>query len=457
MMARPKLDPRFKKARHESAKRDAEKLNRKLPKPHIYAYATESGKLVVYYEPPGRPKVRLYSPYPSEEFDVELLAAKRGQPLQMVVKPAKSQPKHSATLPGLGGYAEKTLGWLLERYFREDEEWQVFTDQKRRETDLRLILASPINPQTTLVFGDMPLSEFNAGSVRTLMQLKREKKAVTDPMTGDPRSVWTNAEAANQRRKWLSNVLQFGVNRGLIAHNFVKDVPKAKTDKLGKSEAEDGFPTWPIWLLAAYREVHRPGTLARLVFELALYTTARKSDIPRLGSQYIQKDRKGRDTLVYIQHKNRNKNPVKVYQPIWPELREAITDAQTAGILGGMIYVVQKPGTAREKGYSEDTLANYMQAWVDAALAHAGKEHPPGKNGYSLHGLRKAGICNLILKGVPDRWIMAISGHRDPRQITLYGRQYMREFGAEGAFDIWMQDQPQEAFAEDEFERREFA
>jgi integrase len=117
---------------------------------------------------------------------------------------------------------------------------------------------------------------------------------------------------------------------------------------------------------------------------------------------------------------------------------------------------VQRPGTSTEKVYSADTLANYMQEWVKVALIHAGRERPSGKSGYSLHGLRKAGICTLIEKGVPDRWIMAISGHRDPRMISLYGRQYMREFGAESAFDIWVQDQPQEAFNEAEFERREF-
>jgi hypothetical protein len=455
-MARPKLDPKIKKARYEKAQREAKKLNKKLPSPHVYAYATESGKLVVYYEPPGSPKVRIHSRYPSTEFHIELAAAKSGEPLQMRPKLTKPRAQSTAISPGRNGYAEGTLGWLFERYFKEDDEWQVFTDQKRREIDLRLILTSPINPQTSLVFGDMPLEHFNAGSVRTLMQLKRQKQQITDFMTGKTRPIWTNPEAANQRRKWLSNVLQFAVNKSLIAHNYVKDVPKAHSDKLGKGESEDGFPTWPIWLIAAYREVHKPGTLARLVFELALYTTARKADIPRIGVQFLQKDRKGRDTLIYIQHKNRNKKPVKVYQPIWPELQVAIDNARRAGILGQLLYVVQKPGTNRERAYSENTVANYMQDWVAAALAHVGEKHPPGPNGYSLHGLRKAGICNLILKGVPDRWIMAISGHRDPRLITLYGRQFMREFGAEGAFDIWMRDQTHEAFTEDEFERREF-
>jgi integrase len=96
-----------------------------------------------------------------------------------------------------------------------------------------------------------------------------------------------------------------------------------------------------------------------------------------------------------------------------------------------------------------------MQEWVDGALRAAGLHHPAGPKGFSLHGLRKAGICNLILKGVPDRWIMAISGHRDPREIDRYGRQYMREYGAEGAFDIWLSGQNQRAaFNEAEFRKQ---
>jgi len=62
-MARPKLDPKIKKARYEKAKQEAEKFNKKLGShAHTNAYATEWGKVVVYYEAPGQRKVRIRAP-----------------------------------------------------------------------------------------------------------------------------------------------------------------------------------------------------------------------------------------------------------------------------------------------------------------------------------------------------------------------------------------------------------
>src|SRR5687768_5327799 len=95
-MARPKLDERVRKARLDKARKEAARLNRKLPKPHLYACATESGKVVVYFEPPSLPKVRIRSQYPSLEFDAELLAAKRGEPLR-VGQPRASNPPASTS------------------------------------------------------------------------------------------------------------------------------------------------------------------------------------------------------------------------------------------------------------------------------------------------------------------------------------------------------------------------
>lgn len=451
MMARPKLDPKIKKARYEKAKQEAEKLNKKLSS-HTYtnAYATEWGKVVVYYEAPGQKKVRILAPFPSIEFDAELLAAKQGRPLQVMA----AAPIRIKKRAGTSSFAEGTFGWLMEWYFRSDEQWPKLADKNRREADLRKTLLVPHPRFPNHLYGDCPLEHFDAGSVENLMKAKVEKEIIKDAITGEPRPIDRNCEAANQRRKWLVPVLQFAVKNKLMPFNYVLSTKKLKNDRISPDES-DGFPTWPQWLIGAYRAKHHHGTLARLAFELALFTTARKSDLPRLGTQFLKKDRKGRDTLVYWQHKNRNRKPVKVFQPIFPELHGALDEARKAGILGQDLYLVQKPGTVREKAYGADTLGNYMQDWVDAALGHVGREHPPGPKGYSLHGLRKSGICMLIIAGVPDRWIMAISGHRDPRMIDTYGREYMREFGAEGAFDIWLENQDQRDFSESDFEREE--
>lgn len=447
-MARAKLDPKIKKARYEKAKLDAEKINKKLGS-HTYtnAYATEWGKVVIYYEPAGKRKVRIRAAFPSLEFDAELLAAKRGVVSAPTAK-AKAAGKRSSQRDG---HAEGTFGWLIECYFVKDKQWPKLADRKRREADLRRALLVPHPHFPDHLYGDCPLEHFDAGSVENVINAKLQTAVVKDLMTGELRAITRNCEAANQRRKWLVPVLQFAVKQKLIPFNYVLSTKKQKNDRLGPDDS-DGFPTWPQWLIEAYRVVHPQGTLARLVLELALFTTARKSDLPRLGSEFLKKDRKGRDTLVYWQHKNRNNKAVKVFQPIFPELQVALSEARKAGILGQGLYLVQKPGTDREKAYGADTLGNYMQDWVGAALKHAGRELPPGGKGYSLHGLRKSAICMLIITGVPDRWIMAISGHRDPRMIDKYGREYMREFGAEGAFDIWLEKQDKRSFNQGEFE-----
>jgi hypothetical protein len=339
MMPRQKISESAKKARYEKAKKQAARLNKRLPKPYCYAYANQWGKVYIYYTPNPEARIRLQSHYPCPEFDAELLAIKRGE-----VRP-KTEPRQNKRTPSPPpdvSWPKGTFGWLIQdRYMRDDEHWPTYVDQDRRKRDLLACLRTKINPEASdhEVFGRLPLEFVGVSTVQTLMRVKLEKRTVPDTMEPKARIVTSNAEAANSRRKWLSGVFKFGVEQGLLAHDFTKDVPKAKNDKLSP-EQTDGWPTWPKGLIAAYREVHRPGTLARLVMELAYNLTARKSDIPRLGRQFLQKDRQGRDVLVYWQHKGRNHNPVKVYQPIFPELQEQLDAARASGLLGGMLFLV---------------------------------------------------------------------------------------------------------------------
>ncbi len=56
-MPRQKLNDALKGAPYERAKKKAARLNKQLPKPYCYAYATQWGKVYVYYCP--APKVRI--------------------------------------------------------------------------------------------------------------------------------------------------------------------------------------------------------------------------------------------------------------------------------------------------------------------------------------------------------------------------------------------------------------
>ena len=57
---------------------------------------------------------------------------------------------------------------------------------------------------------------------------------------------------------------------------------------------------------------------------------------------------------------------------------------------------------------------------------------------FSLHGLRKAGVCRLIMHGLSVHQIMAITGHRTPKEIDRYGRDYMRSVASEQGYQRYL-------------------
>ncbi len=407
---------------------EARKLNKKLPRPYVYAYATEAGKVSVYYEPPGKPKVRLHSAYPSPEFDVELAAAKRGQPLQMVqAKEAPAQPRTSIT--------DFTLRWACADYRANDASFRQMSarDQRNRINVLDSICSEPIFPGSPLMFGDMPLSEFNGESVLILMKRKLRWVTSVDEITGDPREVQTNFSAANTRHKFISAVLSHLVHnhtRLVGGRNWARDI------KPFKPENEDGHRTPSLEEIHLFQSVFVQGTKERLLFDLAYFTTQRRADLPRLGRQFLEKDKRGNDRLVFVQHKLRNKKPVRAYVPIFPELQQSLHEARRSGILGGLLYLVhdKRSQTDPDRAYSEGSLGNMMQDAIKKVMAETGLEEP-----FSLHGLRKAGVCRLIMHGLSVHQIMAITGHRTPKEIDRYGRDYMRSVASEQGYQSYVE------------------
>src|SRR4051812_18600472 len=75
-------------------------------------------------------------------------------------------------------------------------------------------------------------------------------------------------------------------------------------------------------------------------------------------------------------------------------------------------------------------LARSARCWV---MAKTGMKKP-----FSLHGLRKAGVCRLIIMGLSVHQIMAITGHRTPKEIDRYGRDYMRSVASEQGYQRYL-------------------
>jgi integrase len=246
------------------------------------------------------------------------------------------------------------------------------------------------------------------------------------------REVQTNFSAANTRHKFISAVLSFLVQnhtRLVGGRNWARDI------KPFKAENEDGHRTPSMEEIESFWSVFPLGTRERLLFDLAYYTTQRRADLPRLGRQFLQKDRYGNDRLVFVQHKLRNKKPVTAYVPIFPELQRSLDAAEAAGILGDLLYLVHEKGTgmAPDRPYAEGSLGNIMQDAIHEVMAKVGL-----KRRFSLHGLRKAGVCRLILMDLSIHQIMAITGHRTPKEIDRYGREYMRSLASEAGYQRYL-------------------
>jgi hypothetical protein len=428
MMARPKLDPEIKKARHEKAKREAEKLNKKLGS-HTYtnAYATEWSKVVVYYERPGQKKVRIRTPFPSVEFDAELLAAKQGRPLQVhPVKARIPEPRKAA--------APATWRWACQDYFANDPTYREMSkrDKRNRRNVLESTWDEPHARFSYLRYGDCPIADFDGESVLILMKRKLKWKKALDEMEGEEREVQTNFSAANTRHKFISAVLSYLVQnhtRLVGGRNWARDI------KSFKPENEDGHRTPTLDEIASFQEEFKLGTKERLLFDLAYYTTQRRADLPRLGRMFVGRDRSGNDRLSFVQHKLRNKKPVTAYVPLFPDLRRSLDAAKEAGILGETLYLVHdKIGSIQpDRPYAEGSLGNMMQDAIKTLMAKTGMKRP-----FSLHGLRKAGVCRLIMMGLSVHQIMAITGHRTPKEIDRYGRDYVRSVASEQGYECYL-------------------
>jgi hypothetical protein len=428
MMARPKIDPEIKKARHEKAKREAEKLNKKLGS-HAYtnAYATEWSKVVVYYEPPGQRKVRIWAPFPSVEFDAELLAAKQGRPLQVgPVKACNPEPRKAAS--------PDTWRWGCQDYFANDPTYRAMSkrDKRNRRNVLESTWDEPHARYPHLRYGDCPLADFNGESVLILMKRKLKWKKVLDERDGEERETQTNFSAANTRHKFISAVLSYLVQnhtRLVGGRNCARDI------KPFKVENEEGHRTPSLEEIASFQEHFKLGTKERLLFDLAYYTTQRRADLPLLGRLVLGKDRFGNDRLSFVQHKNRSKKPVTAYVPLFPELRRSLEAAKEAGILGETFYLVHDKSSPNQpdRPYAEGSLGNMMQDAIKVLMTKTGMKKP-----FSLHGLRKAGVCRLIMMGLSVHQIMAITGHRTPREIDRYGRDYMRSVASEQGYQQYL-------------------
>lgn len=205
--------------------------------------------------------------------------------------------------------------------------------------------------------------------------------------------------AANVLRKVLSGLMDHACRM-----DWRSDNPVRLTDTFKEGE---GFHTWTEAEIAAYRDAHPLGTMARLALELALNTAARRCNVATLTRDDI------RDGQIVVDHAKGN-NEATV--PLLATTRAAIEALPVAPIRHLVVTQFGKPFTVAG-------LGNRMRKWCDEA----------GLPQCSMHGLRKAVSRRVAESGGTDAEGQAITGHRKPETFAHYRAKANRTALAERA------------------------
>lgn len=328
-------------------------MSKRLPK-YCVEDIDRHGNIRIYFRRPGQPKVRLKGIPWTPDFMEEYGRAVAGEH-----NLRKSEGLHR-TAPG-------SLKWLFEQYYQSAE-------FKQLEGQTRKVRRSILDKVAEKA-GSLPFARLEARHVRKW----RDAKAETP-------------EAANGLVKALRQVFSFAVETELADRNPAKDVPYLRS-------GGQGFHTWSLAEVEQFERVHPIGSKARLALALLLYTGQRRSDIVRFGPQHLKNG-----WLVFTQHKNRNRNPIRLDIPVVPELKR-ILDASSTGDEAFLVTEFGRP-------FTSNSFGNKFRTWCDAAgLKHC-----------SAHGLRKAAAVRLAEQGRSTREIMAVTGHRTSKEVDRYTR-----------------------------------
>jgi integrase len=206
--------------------------------------------------------------------------------------------------------------------------------------------------------------------------------ALRDEITTGPASADSHIVA-------LKTMFNWAIDADLATFN-----PAARIDRLRNSAS--GHYTWNDDDRAAFEKRHPVGTMARLAYALIRYTAVRRSDVIRLGPQFLRRgmfhftEKKGGASRVVGK---RAPKPKRREIGIAPELRRVI-DA-TPG-KGDMVFLLNDSG----RSFTINTFNRQFRKWCDEA------ELPQ----CSAHGVRKGTATELADNGASVHEIAALCG-----------------------------------------------
>lgn len=396
----------------------------RLPK-YVYPDPSRHGKMR-YYMCRGRhhPKFRVRSELGSADFyNAYARFLQFGNP-NSVEAPTKILHLAERIDPVSGQestqYPSRSLGWLFDQYQRSTKWRDLGTSTKRTRIGImRKITQLPHPRKKGQIWGECPLDAIQAQQIKEIRDANLVWRPVLDPDTGEETDDLqkANTEGSNSWLRLLRAVFSWGFNDQSV------NLPTDPTIGIKLySGSVEGFHCWSMAEIAAYRDRHKLGSMARLALEMLLLTGQRRSDIVRLGEGLMDSDTKGRPRFKFTQVKNgKTARPTLAVVPYWPELQAVVAATRGAG---RETFIAQANG----KPYTPESFGNMFRVWCDEA----------GLSQCSAHGLRKAFVVEMIRKRRRPAEVMAVTGHTTQKEFDRYARAYLRENAAEQLLDDWL-------------------
>lgn len=235
------------------------------------------------------------------------------------------------------------------------------------------------------------LAEITKKTYRNLLERFRENfgnvpvKAMT-PKRLDELLESTPKNRVNLR-KVLRLVLKLAVRRG---HIKVSPMDGLRIDR----KAAAGFRPWEEEDIRQFEGKWPTGSRERLALALLLYTAQRRQDVVGMGRQHVKDGR--------IRVKQR-KTGAELWIPVHPDLQAELGRVSP----GQLTFLLTQYGDP----FTPAGFTNWFREKAKAAGLPAG---------CTPHGLRKASLRRLAEAGCTPHQIMAVSGHKNLSEVTLY-------------------------------------
>jgi len=223
------------------------------------------------------------------------------------------------------------------------------------------------------------------------------------------------------QRNWLKALR--GLMLFAVAENYRGDDPTAGVKPVKLAVKSKGHMTWGKDQIAAYRNTHPLGSMARLAIELLLNVAARRGDAMVLGIQHV----KG-SNIEWRPGKTARSTGKILSIRILPELRAAL-DAMPPhnATLAFLLNDYGRPFASAE-AFGNKFADWCKQAGIKPVMCADGR-----MRSYRAHGLRKAACTALAHAGCTGPEIMAVSGHSSLAQVQVYIDEFEQEQMAEAA------------------------